>query len=158
MFVRLISDEYVAVGKPGILYRSVELIEAVTGDAELPVLPDDVSRAVDQHYAVVGAAVGIGAVGGFGLTPGGARAGHQSEIADARGIVDTDDRRRREICRAQAKLPNDLANGIDFNHTIVELVGYQILPRELNSLSCGVAEAQPAIKIARTHADFSKLV
>ena len=34
----------------------------------------------------------------------------------------------------------------------------RILPRELNSLSCGVAEAQPAIKIARTHADFSKLV
>jgi hypothetical protein len=74
--VRLICDKHVAIGKPGVLYGNVELIGATTSHAKLPILPNNVSTAIDQYHAVVGAAAGIGAVGRFGLTARGSGASH----------------------------------------------------------------------------------
>src|SRR6516164_581351 len=123
----------VVTRKPSVLHRSTELIWAAADHAERPILPEDHSGAVHQHHPVVGAAVGIGiefgigigAVGCFGLAPGRAGAGHQSERADALRIVRTDDGIRREVSRTQAKLPDDSAVWRDFYHTIVELVSDQ---------------------------------
>src|ERR1019366_8189590 len=74
--VRLIRDQHVAIGKPRILYRCIELIGATTSNPKLPILPNNVASAVDQDHSVVGAAAGIGAVGRFGLTAGGSGASH----------------------------------------------------------------------------------
>jgi hypothetical protein len=74
--VRLIGDEHMAVGKPSVLHGHIELIGATASDAKLPILPDNVSVAVDQDHAVVGATAGIGAVRRFGLAPGGSGASH----------------------------------------------------------------------------------
>jgi hypothetical protein len=104
-----------------------------------------VSGAVDQQHAVVGAAAGIRAVRGFGLTAGGSGAGHQRQLADALRIVDADDGRRREVRRTQAKLPDDIAMAIDFNHPIVELIGNQNVTGSIKSFSlsrCGNATEQ----------------
>jgi len=69
---------------------TVELVGAAAGYAKLPILPNDVSIAVDQQDPVVGAAVGIGAVRRFGLAPGSTGAGHQREPANALRIVGAD--------------------------------------------------------------------
>src|SRR5258708_7399984 len=74
--VRLICDEHVAIGKPCVLYGNVELIGTATSHSKLPILPNNVSTAVDQYNAVVGAAAGIGAVGSFGLTARSSGASH----------------------------------------------------------------------------------
>src|SRR4029077_9500510 len=74
--VRLIGDQYMAIGKPRVLHRSVELIGATAAGTKCPILPNNVSCVVHQDHAVVGAAAGIGAVGRFGLTSRGSGASH----------------------------------------------------------------------------------
>src|SRR6266853_2634652 len=125
--VLLITVALVLTGKPGILYRSIELIRAVAAGAELTVLPSDVPRAVDKQHAVVRTARRIGAIGRFGLTAGRPGPGHQRQFTDALCVVGADDGRRREVRGAPAKLPDDIAAAVDFNHTIVELVGDEVV-------------------------------
>src|SRR5260370_31858043 len=125
--VLLITVALVLTGKPGILYRSVERIRAVAAGAELSVLPNDVPRAVDQQHAVVRTARRIGAVGRFGLTAGRPGPGHQRQVTHALCVVGANDGRRREVRGTPAKLPDDIAAPIDFNHTIVELVGDEVV-------------------------------
>src|SRR5260370_41331382 len=89
--VLLITVVLVLAGKPGILYRCIELIRAVAAGAELSVLPNDVPRAVDQEHAVVRTARRIGAVGRFGLTAGGPGPSHQRQFTDALRVIGADD-------------------------------------------------------------------
>src|ERR1700731_425445 len=120
--VVLITVALAFTWKPSILYRSIELARAVAAGAELSVLPNDVSRAVDQQHAIVRTARRIGAVWRFGLTAGRSGPGHQSQFTDALCVVDANDGIRREVRGAFTKMPNDLAAAVDFDHTIVELI------------------------------------
>ena len=49
------------------MHRDVELVGQAGGDAELPILPNNVASVIDQQDTIVGAAAGIGAVRRFGL-------------------------------------------------------------------------------------------
>src|SRR3989441_5823100 len=123
--VALIGDEDVSARQIGVLHRRVELIGSESGDAELPVLPDDVAAAVHEVHAVVDTAGLFAVHGGAG---GDAGARHQSKVAHALG-VGAGDRVRRGVARTVSKLPDDVACRIDFDDAIVELIGDEDVAR-----------------------------
>src|SRR6266446_8086737 len=105
----------------GVLYWRIELVEPGPSNAELPVLPDDVAATVDEEHTVVRTALfamrsGRGASGNAGAC-------HQSEIANALGVIGADGRTRRDVAWTASELPHDIATGVDFNNAIVELIG-----------------------------------
>jgi len=59
----------VAIGKPSVLYGNVELIGATTSDAKLPILPDDVSIAINSTR-LSGQPLGLVQLGASGWPPG----------------------------------------------------------------------------------------
>src|ERR1700720_714220 len=121
--VLVIAIVAVATRKPCSLHRRIQLTGVGTAGAELPILPYDMAGAVHQEHPIVGAAGGVTAVGGFRLSAGSTGAGHQCQFTDALSIVDANDGRGREVRGTQTKMPHDVAVGVDFNHTIVELIG-----------------------------------
>jgi len=100
----------------------VHLVGAGARDARLAVLPEDGSVVVDDHHAVVWAAVdGIRTAGQRWVAGWDTGAGNEGELAEAPGIVDAD--HGVEAGLAGAELPDDgVGAAVDFDDTVVELI------------------------------------
>src|SRR5260221_2992709 len=107
----------------GFLYWRIELVEPGPSNAELPALPDDVAATVDEEHTVV--RTPLSAVRGGGGAGWNAGACHQSEVANALGVIGADDRARRDVAWTASELPHDIATGVDFTNAIVELIGVE---------------------------------
>src|SRR5579863_705028 len=122
--IRLIRNENVAIRRVCSLYGGIELVVSSTGNAELPVLPDDSAAFVDQDDAIVRASV---VATNFERRRRGRHAStcRKRERADSLGVVDSKEGRRRQVGWPMSKLPHDLAGSIDLDDTVVELIRYE---------------------------------
>jgi len=116
--VSLVGDQHVRVRQEGALDRRAQEIGAGAGFSESSVLPDDFFEGIHKDNAVVYCAL-------WRLrndSRRSARAGHQGQNSHALRVIATNYRIRREIVRAAAELPENVAISVAFNNAIIELV------------------------------------
>lgn len=121
----LVSNQDITVRKKFGTIWIVELVKSRTAHPSLTILPNDLTRLIDQNNAIIRAprrTSGLRSSWSSG-------ASYQSESFHPLSIVHPDNCIRSINDRSRSKLPNDLVSeSIDFNNPIIKLIGDQDIP------------------------------